>query len=254
MFYPADPVQLTLMLDRFFSHTRTVSDAKGIVSPHAGYVYSGQTAAHAYAAVKPDFDGTFLVIGPSHRGFPSCISALPWETPIGPVQIDVELVSLITIPIDEQAMSYGNENSLEVQIPFIRYRFPKARIVPVMMGHQTMDEVIRISRILSKAISVYSGEVRIIASSDFSHYVSAEKAKKDDLFVIESLKDLNVREFFSRIQRNKITACGYGPIGTMIESLRPHGVTRCDLITYTTSGETSGDFDQVVGYAALAVN
>lgn len=254
MFYPADPGQLEGMLRRFFSATRTAGDCRGVVSPHAGYIYSGQTAAHAFSAIREGFDGTFIVIGPSHRGFPSCISRLAWDTPLGPVENDPVLASLIDLPVDEQAMSYGNENSLEVQIPFIRFRFPQARIVPVMMGHQTLEEIDRLSQAISSAIRQYSGDVRIVASSDFSHYVPAAKAQKDDLFVIEALKDLNVREFYNRIQRGRVTACGYGPIGTMIESLRPFGISHCDLLSYTNSGEASGDFGQVVAYAALAVN
>jgi MEMO1 family protein len=253
MFYPANPVQLKGMLDQFFSHTCTGQDARGIVSPHAGYIYSGQTTAHSFAAVKDGFDGTFLVIGPSHRGFQTCMSALPWDTPIGPVQNNVDLSVLIDIPIDERAMSVGNENSLEVQVPFIRYRFPKAAIVPVMMGHQTMDEILRISDLISTALKKYSGDVRIVASSDFSHYVTAEKARSDDIFAIEALKDLNVQEFYNRIFQNRITACGYGPIGTMVEILKTKGASRCDLISYSNSGEASGDYNQVVGYAALAV-
>ncbi len=254
MFYPADPVQLTRMLDRFFSHTCTARDARGIVSPHAGYVYSGQTAAHAFAAIRDGFDGTFLVIGPSHRGFPTCVSALTWDTPLGPVQNNRDLTSLIGLPIDERAMSFGNENSIEVQIPFIRYRFPEATIVPIMMGHQTIEEIFRVSDLISAALDAYPGDVKIVASSDFSHYVTAEKARKDDLFVIEALKDLNVREFYNRIYQNNITACGYGPIGAMVKALKNQGVTRCDLLSYTNSGEASGDYSQVVGYAALAVN
>lgn len=254
MFYPADPVQLTHMLDTFFRSARTGGDAKGIASPHAGYIYSGQTSAHAFGAIKEGFDGTFIVIGPSHRGFPTCMSGIPWDTPIGPVRTDTDLVTRIGLQVDDQAMAFGNENSLEVQIPFIRYRFPDAAIVAIMMGPQTWQEIVRVSRLISSAIHEYGKDVRIVASSDFSHYVPADKAQKDDLFVIEALKDLNVQEFYNRIQEHRISACGYGPIATMIEALKPIGINRCDLISYTTSGESSGDYQQVVGYAALAVN
>lgn len=255
MFYPADPGQLTHMLDKFFRSARTGGDAQGIVSPHAGYIYSGQTAAHAFGAIREGFDGTFIVIGPSHRGFPTCISAIPWDTPIGQVRTDTDLGALIGLPVDDKAMAFGNENSIEVQVPFIRYRFPDATIVPVMMGPQTMREIERISSHISRAVRDYEGDVRIVASSDFSHYVPADKAQKDDLFVIEALKDLNVQEFYNRIQHHQISACGYGPISAMIEALKPQGATRCDLISYTNSGEASGDYQQVVvGYAALAVN
>ncbi len=254
MFYPADPVQLTHMLDAFFRSARTGGDAKGVASPHAGYIYSGQTSAHAFSAIREGFDGTFILIGPSHRGFPTCVSSIPWDTPIGPVRTDTDLVARIGLPVDEQAMAFGNENSLEVQVPFIRYRFPDAAIVAIMMGPQTMREIAMVSGHIISAVRDYAKDVRIVASSDFSHYVAADKAQKDDLFVIEALKDLNVQEFYNRIQQHRVTACGYGPIGAMVEALRPQGATRCDLISYTTSGEASGDFQQVVGYAALAVN
>lgn len=253
MFYPAEPDRLRQILTAFFQDFSYPDDAAGIVSPHAGYVYSGKTSAQAFAAIKEGFDGTFLVIGPSHRGFPTCISQVPWETPLGQVEPDLTLGSRIDLPVDERAMSYGSENSLEVQMPFIRFRFPKATIVPVMMGHQTLSEVKRITAAISSALDTYEEPVKIVASSDFSHYVSHEKAVHDDHYAIEALIQMDVPEFFTRIQRHQITACGYGPIGCMFDSLRSRGCSRCDLLGYTTSGEVSGDYDQVVGYAALAV-
>lgn len=253
MFYPGQPGRLRQLLSELFRNTTHSGDAAGVVSPHAGYVYSGKTAAQAFAAFDEKFEGTFLVIGPSHRGFPTCISQVPWETPLGMLEPDTELGSCIHLPVDERAMSQGSENSLEVQMPFIQYRFPHSRIVPLMIGQQTLGEVHRISSIIITALEKYQKPVKIVASSDFSHYVSAEKAYRDDHYAIEALIQMDVPEFFSRIQSHSITACGYGPIGCMVEVLRTRGNTRCDLLEYTTSGETSGDYDQVVGYAALAV-
>ncbi len=255
IFYPAEPARLNVMLEVFFSTVLPGGDAMGIVSPHAGYVYSGATASQAFGAIKPGFSGTFIVIGPSHRGFASCVSATDWDTPIGPVRADPDLAALTGLPVDEAAMNFGNENSLEVQMPFIRYRFPCARVVPVMMGHQTTGEIIRLTQALSTAVREYGEDVKIVASSDFSHYVPHEKAVSDDGYAISALTDsFDTKEFYSRITTRRITACGYGPICTMIETLRTRGATRCDLLSYTTSGETSGDWGQVVGYAALAVN
>jgi len=253
MFYPGEPGHLRQLLSELFRDCFSSGDAAGVVSPHAGYVYSGRMAALAFAAFDEKFDGTFLVVGPSHRGFPTCISQIPWETPLGMLEPDTDLGALIDLPVDERAMSYGSENSLEVQMPFIQYRFPRCRVVPVMMGHQTLPEVHRISSIIIKALEKYKKPVKIVASSDFSHYVSAEKAYHDDQYAIEALVQMDVPGFFSRIQTHNISACGYGPIGCMIEVLKTRGKIRCDLLGYTTSGETSGDYDQVVGYAALAV-
>ena len=252
--YPEDPVQLMSLMDRLFREAHPDNNVMGVVSPHAGYVYSGQTSANAIGSIREGFDGTIIVIGPSHRGFETCLSDIPWNTPFGQVNGDHELVSLIDLPVNERAMSYGNENSLEIQVPFIRYRFPKASIVPIMMGHQTMDEISRVSNILIHALKKYSGEIKIVASSDFSHYVPHNKAKKDDLYAVEALQSLDVHLFYERIHKNGITACGSGPISVMILTLKSvQHVTRCDLISYTTSGEASGDYQQVVGYAALAV-
>ncbi|NLV27489.1 MAG: AmmeMemoRadiSam system protein B [Methanomicrobiales archaeon] len=253
MFYPGNPDQLRYLLSELFRGLPSSGDAAGIVSPHAGYVYSGRTSAQAFSAINESFKGTFLVIGPSHRGFSTCISQIPWETPLGLIESDTDLGAALELPVDERAMSFGSENSLEVQLPFIQYRFPGVRVVPLMMGHQTLSDVYKISSKIIKALEIYKKPVKIVASSDFSHYVSAEKAFRDDHYAIEALVKMDIPEFFSRIQSYNITACGYGPIGCMIEVLKARGKTRCDLLGYTTSGETSGDYDQVVGYAALAV-
>jgi len=155
MFYPGQPGRLRQLLSEFFLNCSSSGDAAGVVSPHAGYVYSGRTAAQAFAAFDEQFDGTFLVIGPSHRGFPTCISQVPWETPLGIIMPDTDLGVYLNLPVDERAMSYGSENSLEVQMPFIQYRFPNSRVVPLMMGQQTLSEVHRVSSIIISALEKY---------------------------------------------------------------------------------------------------
>jgi MEMO1 family protein len=253
MFYPAGSEQLKRLLSDLFRDYEHIGDASGVVSPHAGYIYSGSVAAQAFSAFDPRFSGTFIVIGPSHQGLMTCISAIPWETPLGLVETDTDLAACIDIPVDEGAMSYGNENSLEVQMPFIKYRFPDARILPIMIGRQTLSEVDHVSKIIIDALDRYHGQVKIVASSDFSHYVSHEKASKDDMYAIDALISMDVEEFFYRIRTHRITACGYGPVGCMLSILKKRGAARCDLLKYATSGEVSGDYNQVVGYAALAV-
>lgn len=255
MFYPKEPSTLSQMLENFFRSAGIPKiNARGIVSPHAGYMYSGSTAAIGYSAIESGFDGTFVVIGPSHRGFPTTLSRIPWETPLGPVMVDTQLIDALSFPVQEEVMAFGNENSIEVQIPFIRYRFPKARIVPLMMGPQTLLEVQRISKNLSQAILDNARPVRIVASSDFSHYVPAEKARQNDMYAIEALIELDTTEFFRRIKEYGITACGYGPIGVMIETLKEvSGHSEALLLSYTNSGDVTGDWDSVVAYAAVAV-
>jgi AmmeMemoRadiSam system protein B len=221
------------------------------VSPHAGYIYSGEVAAQAFSTISPDFSGTFVVIGPSHRGYINCVSKVPWETPLGVIDTDAEFVELLDIETDE--FSHRDEHSLEVQMPFIKYRFPRARIAPVMMGQQDYTSAMQLAEKIGTAIKRTKRDVRIVASSDFSHYVQEEKAKSDDLYAIEPLKSLDVPEFYHRIEERNVSACGYGPIAAMVTACGKLGAKTAQLIRYATSGEVTGDRREVVGYAAIAV-
>lgn len=251
MFYPRDPSHLEQLLEKFFSVTKSDSTPLGIVAPHAGYVYSGQVAAHAFGAIPPDFSGTFVVIGPSHRGYISCVSAIPWETPLGVIETDTGFVNALDMETDE--LSHKDEHSLEVQMPMIKYRFPRARIAPVMMGPQDYASAIRLAEKIEAAVRLTKRDVRIVASSDFSHYVPEAKAKSDDLYAIEPLTTLDTVEFYRRIEERRVTACGYGPITAMVTACSRLGAKSAQLIRYATSGDVTGDTREVVGYAAITV-
>ncbi|QSZ67733.1 AmmeMemoRadiSam system protein B [Methanofollis aquaemaris] len=252
MYYPGDPAHLEQFLGMVFQDAgeTDMPDALGIVSPHAGYPYSGAVAARAFAAISSSFDGTFIVIGPSHEGFMTCASALPWETPLGIVDTDTELVEVIGVPVDERA--HAGEHSIEIQLPFIKYRFPRARIVPLMMGDQSMKSAESLAEQIIRATRETGREVRVVASSDFSHYVPQDLARHVDLQAIEALDTLDVPEFYRRIRSLNVSACGYGPIATMVLVARAFGATKGKLLSYTTSGNITGD-PVVVGYAAVAV-
>jgi predicted class III extradiol MEMO1 family dioxygenase len=232
MFYPRDPSHLEQLLTRFFSGDGAPIGAKGIVAPHAGYIYSGEVAARAYAAIPADFSGTFVVIGPSHRGYMTAVSSLD---------------------IEQDEFSHADEHSLEVQMPFIKFRFPRARIAPLMMGEQDEQSATALAGKILSAVKATRREVRIVASSDFSHYVSETRARENDLYAIEPLERLDTEEFYRRIRQRNVSACGYGPIAAMVEACRTMGATNGQLLRYTTSGEITGDRLEVVGYAAIAV-
>jgi AmmeMemoRadiSam system protein B len=251
MFYPREPSHLEQLLEKFFAGTGPEENPRGIVSPHAGYVYSGQVAATAFGAIPADFSGTFVVIGPSHRGYITCVSEMPWETPLGVIDTDDEFVRSLDIETDE--LSHRDEHSLEVQMPFIKYRFPRARIAPVMMGQQDYASAIRLAEKIRHAVRQTNRDVRIVASSDFSHYVPQEKARSDDLWAIEPLLALDTKEFYRRIAERRVTACGYGPITAMAEASTKLGAKAAKLIRYATSGDVTGDNKEVVGYASIAV-
>ena len=251
MFYPRDSAHLTQILEGFFSRTAPGEPALGIVSPHAGYIYSGQIAAYAFSRIDPGFSGTFVVIGPSHHGYLTSASAIPWETPLGLVEIDAEFIDALDIPVDEP--SHEEEHSIEVQLPFIRHRFPRARVVPIMMGEQDPAHAAAVAEKIVAAQRLTKKEIRVVASSDFSHYVPEAQAKTGDLYAIEPLARLDIKEFYRRIREKRVTACGYGPISAMVAVCQCMGAGRGELIRYATSGDVTGDRDQVVGYAAIAV-
>lgn len=251
MFYPRDPNHLEQLLENYFQKKQTGIDAKGIVSPHAGYPYSGEISAWAFSTIPESFDGTFIIIGPSHSGYVTSVSYLPWETPLGIVDNDTDLAAAIDLEADEVSHQQP-DNSLEVQIPFIKYRFPRARMVPVLMGDQDLQSAEILSEQILDAVKRTGRNVRIVASSDFSHYVPIEKARTDDRYAIEALSDLNVTEFYRRLAMRRVTACGFGPIATMCLVCQGLGATKSQLIRYATSGDVTGD-TTVVGYAAIAV-
>ncbi|ADN35532.1 protein of unknown function DUF52 [Methanolacinia petrolearia DSM 11571] len=254
-FYPGEPASLKEQLAYFFSHVALPHpvDACGIVSPHAGTIYSGQAAAYSFSAIPSDFNGTFIVVAPSHAGYPDCTSGLSWETPLGIIECDEALVSALDINRDDFAMAQP-ENSLEVQMPFIKFRFPDAKVVPVLMGRQTLQGAEAMAEAIVRTVRETSSDVRIVASSDFSHYIPDEEARRLDGYAIEALFDLDSEEFFRRIREEGVSACGYGPIAVMVEACRElFGAKKSELLKYMTSGDVSGDFSQVVGYAAVAV-
>lgn len=253
--YPREPSHLEQLLGTFFEREAAIPGVRGIVVPHAGYVYSGSIAAKAYSTIPKDFDGTIVLIGPSHRAPVTATSMCSWETPIGIVNSDEVFIRATGIPVDDSLFfqQKNPENSLEVQMPFIKYRFPRARVAPVIMGDQSLVSAVALSERILEAVSATVRDVRIVASSDFSHYVPALKAKTLDLQAIEALSNLNMPLFYERIRKLGVSACGYGPIAAMCLVAQELGAKKGDLIEYGTSGDITGDQSEVVGYAALAV-
>lgn len=252
MFYPRDPHHLEQLLETFFRNKNPGVEALGIVSPHAGYPYSGEVSALAYSAIPASFAGTFVVIGPSHRGYRTCVSQIPWETPLGIVDNDDTFGSSLDLEVDEVSHQ-EQENSLEVQMPFIKYRFPRARIVPILMGDQSIGAAAELSRVILDGIRKSGrSDIRLVASSDFSHYVPGEVARENDVYAIAGLENLDVEEFYRRILARRVSACGYGPAATMCLTCRELGARSGKLLRYATSGDVTGD-SEVVGYAAIAV-
>ncbi len=254
-FYPLNPRTLKKDIKSYFSGITITPDPAimGAVVPHAGYLYSGRTSAHVYAAL-PNAD-TFIIIGPNHTGYGSMVSVSSdtWSTPLGNVDSDLDLIESLPrriIDIDESAHRY--EHSIEVQIPFLQTLFKDFKIVPICMGLQDEETARDVSDELMDAISEADKKVVVIASSDFTHYKPAAVAYDIDHYVLDPLLELNVTEFYSRIIERDASVCGYGPIAVMMRVCRGLGANSARLLNYANSGEVQ-PMAEVVGYAGVVV-
>ncbi|MGB3907965.1 MAG: MEMO1 family protein [Methanomethylovorans sp.] len=254
-FYPANPEDLWKELDNCFKGIAIDPrpGIKGAVVPHAGYIYSGRVAAHSYA-VMPVAD-TYIVFGPNHTGYgsPIALSTETWSTPLGQVGTDRELAKrLAGSMIDQDELAHRFEHSIEVQIPFLQYRFKHDfKILPVCMGMQDEETAIEVGMEIARAITDIGRKAVMIASSDFTHYQPAHVAESNDRYLIKAILDMNVNDLYNRLYSKNISACGYGPIAATITAAKELGASKAELIKYATSGEVTGDGSGVVGYASL---
>ena len=225
-----------------------------LVAPHAGYMASGPVAAHAYSALARDGRvDTAVIVGPNHTGYGTAVSVWSsgaWSTPLGDVQVNQDLAKSLLGGIvrpDESAHIY--EHSIELQIPWLQHLYGDAvQIVPVAMLAQDADTASEVGEALSKV----TGNVVLIASTDLTHYEPPEAAAKKDADVIATMESLNSDEMYRRLRAESCTMCGYGPVAAVIHAARKLGATRAELLKYATSGDTTGDYSRVVGYASVA--
>jgi len=226
-------------------------EVRGVVVPHAGFMYSGPVAAHSYAAIAEDgVPDTFVVIGPNHTGYGSGIALTrdDFDTPFGKVEVNKEMAAKMTKGlVDEDASAHSSEHSIEVQLPFIKYIAPKAKFVPVCMMMQDYEAAKEAGTIIREALA--GEDVVIVASTDFSHYVSPDDAKRLDSMAINCITSCDPKSLYHTITKNNISMCGYGPVMATIEALRPKSAR---LLKYATSGDMA-PMGEVVGYAAIVM-
>jgi MEMO1 family protein len=222
----------------------------GLVVPHAGYMYSGPVAIHAYDALARDgFPEAFIVIGPNHSGMgsPVAMTTEDFETPLGAVRIDEDIVSRLGRIIANDPIPHRHEHSIEVQLPFIQLIDDQVTFVPIAMAAQDPETAAEVAEEIKKACQ--GRDVVIIASTDFSHYVPVEVARRRDQAVIDRILDLDAPGVYETVVRKGVSMCGYGPVMAM---LLASGGSGARLLKYGTSGDVAPMAD-VVGYAAIAV-
>ena len=268
-FYAGDAKALRVEIENCFFHkfgpgrlpkieSKGPRKIVGLVCPHAGYMYSGPVAANAYFELaldgKPD---VVVVLGPNHTGYGSALALMDagiWQTPLGDVEVDTavahEIVSKTRlVDVDEIAHKY--EHSIEVQLPFLQYLYgDKFRLVPICFGMQDLASAEEVGRALVEVLA--ERNAIIIASSDFTHYESQASAAKKDGAAIKAVESMDARKFLTVVESENVTACGYGPIATLITAANGLMAKEARLLQYKTSGDITGDKSSVVGYAALS--
>ena len=256
--YPADPEALAREVDRYLAAvTRSPSgNPVAIIAPHAGLIYSGPVAAHAYSLLRGRDIDVAILVGPSHYvGFEgvAIYESGAFETPFGPIPIAEDCASDVVKAcrlVKVHPAAHSREHSLEMQLPFLKRVLPHASIVPLVMGYQDRETAYQLGdAIRSAAQGRHAG---IIASTDLSHYQNATVASALDDKVIRQVLHFDADGLMSLLETNPQHACGGGPTVSVMLAAKSLGATDARVLNYADSGDVSGDKTAVVGYLAAA--
>lgn len=257
-FYPGDVATLRRMLAELVPADGQKQQAFAVVSPHAGYVYSGKVAGETMARVSIPQD--VIILGPNHHGMGAEVALMAegeWEMPLGTVPINTELARLLLAEsgqIEADTTAHRFEHSLEVQVPFLQHLQPRLRLTPLVISHLALAACQEVGRAIAAAIRAYAKPVLMVASTDMTHYESRANASAKDRQAIERVLALDPVGLYNTVIGHRITMCGIMPTTIALIAAMELGATRATLVRYTDSGEASGDTDQVVGYAGFVVS
>lgn len=254
-FYPANPEELLVQLDSFLSTRHESRKVKGLIVPHAGYIYSGAVAGEVFAMAE--IPKQVVLIGPNHHGTGENIAvsgADSWATPLGDVPVATVLRDQIVndipvLSIDDQAHRY--EHSLEVMLPFLLRRQPELQIVPIVLGQLSLSDCLQLGTALAQTLKTWEKEVLLLASTDMNHFSSAETSEKLDSMAINAMTAYDLQRLYQVVRENQISMCGVLPTVTVMQAAHDLGARECQLVRYAHSGQVNGDNSSVVGYAGL---
>lgn len=256
-FYPNDPLALLEEVQSHLEEKTPKVSALGVIAPHAGFQYSGDVAGTAYSRIEiPD---TVILLGPNHTGMGERIAISShgsWIMPFGDLEIDAKLAKAILedLPIArENEEAHRLEHSLETQLPFLQYFRKQFKFVPICLMRLSFEECQMLARAIVRAVRPYERPVLIVASSDMTHYESHDRASEKDHRAIDQILKLDPEGLFRTVEKEGITMCGVNPATVMLAACKELGATQAELAGYMTSGEISGNMDQVVGYAGVVV-
>jgi AmmeMemoRadiSam system protein B len=256
-FYSSDAKELARDVDQFATSAGPKTPALGCVVPHAGYVYSGHVAGAVYASLE--IPRRCILLGPRHfpRGESMAIlSDGSWQTPFGQAQIDSALAKELASAcprLREDAVAHESEHSLEVQLPFLQRLVGDFRFVPVVLGTDRYPLLEELGHAVARVVAAQTEPVLVIASSDMNHYESDAITRVKDERAIARILALDPRGLYDTVRAEGITMCGYAATVAMLVAVIERGAKEAQLIRYATSGDISGDYDRVVGYAGMVI-
>ena len=254
-FYPAERASLLDVLDACIQVTEKKQRVIGVLAPHAGYSYSGAVAGEVYSRIK--IPETTVLLCPNHTGAPIEFSVWPegmWQTPLGQASVNECLAERILeyCPGSERdQLAHFSEHAAEVHVPFLQVSRPDARIVPVVVRSVVCSRLTDFGLGLARAIGETGDDALIVASSDMTHFETRESASTKDHLAIDRMLEMDCEGLFRTVQQHKITMCGCGPAIIMMAAAKALGADRAELVRYATSGDTNGDYDEVVGYCGM---
>jgi len=255
--YPGNAKQLRAMIDEFLNNVppqKLDGDLVGLIAPHAGYIYSGQVAAYAYAQLRGKPFSRVVIVSPVHRIYPGRFAVTDkafYETPFGLVPVDNELLQKVEQSIKLNRVSQDMEHSLEIQLPFLQHVLGDFALTPIMMGEQDWESALELGQALAKAIG--KEPILLVASTDLSHFHRYEIAVRLDQLVLDHITAYDPEGLARTLAMQKAEACGGGPVMAVMVAAQQLGANRAVLLKYMNSGDVTGDRSSVVGYAAVAL-
>jgi AmmeMemoRadiSam system protein B len=255
-FYPGTPSILHEELGKYIRFAAKKKKVVGLIVPHAGYVFSGRCAGKGFGSVE--IPGTVIILGVNHHNIGHAFAVDGhdyWKTPLGEVQIAQELREKLTaasalFKVDTIASS--QEHSIEVQAPFIQYIDPNARILPISIALADIKRLVDAGKEIA-ALVKDNPDVLIVASTDMSHYISAERARDKDKNAIAKIENLDPEGLYNTVMTERISMCGMAGTVVMLTAALALGATKAEVIDYTNSGVVMGDYNRVVAYLSMMV-
>jgi len=257
-FYTSSPENLKEEISRLETKEGSKISAKGIIIPHAGYIYSGKVAVSTVSRVKPK--KRIIILGPNHTGIGYTFSVFPegeWEMPFASIKIDTKLAKKIIGDaglIKKDYSAHLHEHSIEVELPILQYFFGNFEFVPMVCGVAEIKIYQEVARLIYEAVKDISDEILIVASSDMTHYEEDSATRKKDSIAIESILKLDEEELVERVEKHNISMCGIVPVSILLRCCKLLKANKAEVILYQTSGDASGDYSSVVGYLGAVIH